>query len=282
MDDTSYSTTGFSERDTDGALDVIAEAGFPQAEISAHRFNNAKPLPPDELASFLGRLETRGLRARTVHAPSSRITLGAPDEEWRKEAVGVLAEYIRFVGDMGATDMVIHPIPNPIFVPNAGAPEIPRLVGEATSRSLDDLVPVAQEAGIRINLENLPYHCDYPYRSVKELRTLVDQYPAEHLGIVIDTGHVGVLSDDITEEIHAGGQRIRGTHISDVVGHEDGTDHRGPGRGFLNWDAMLTAFRDIDYPGPFTFEVIVPNEGESQDELARFTRDFAVSWGLVS
>jgi sugar phosphate isomerase/epimerase len=282
MDDTSYSTAGFRPRDTDSALDVIAKVGFPQAEISGWGLNGDDPLPADELAGFLGRLEQRGLRARTVHAPSSRITLGAPDEEWRKEAVGVLADYLRFVGDMGATDMVIHPIPNPIFVENAFAPEIPGLVGEAASRSLDDLIPVAEKAGVRMNLENLPYHCDYPYRRMKELRPLVDQYPAEQLGLIIDTGHVGVLDDDIVEEIQAAGSRLRGTHIHDVIGHEDGTDHRGPGRGVLDWDAMLAAFRDIDYPGPYTFETIIPNEGETQDELARFTREFAVKWGITA
>ncbi len=281
MDDTSYSQGGFPDRDAEAALDTIAEVGFPQVEVSARGLNDGEPLSADELAGFLSRLEKRGLRARTVHAPSSRITLGAPEEAWRKEAVGVLADYIQFVGDMGATDMVIHPIPNPIFVENAFAHDIPSLVGEATSRSLDDLVPVAQEAGIRINLENLPYHCDYPYRRMRELSPLVDQYPAEHLGLIIDTGHVGVLGDDIVEEIHAAGPRLRGTHIHDVTGHEDGTDHKGPGRGVLDWDAMLQAFRDVDYPGPYTFEVITPNEGETQDELAQFTRDFAIEWGVV-
>lgn len=282
MDDTSYSTAGFADRDTEAALDAIAESGFPQAEVSARLLNGDDPLPADELSAFLSRLERRGLRARTVHAPSSRITLGAPEEEWRKEAVGVLADYIRFVGDMGATDMVIHPSPNPIFVPDAFAPQMPGLVGDATSRSLDDLVPVAEQAGLRINLENLPYHCDYPYRRMRELRPLVDQYPAEQLGLIIDTGHVGVLNDSIVEEIHAAGPRLSGTHIHDVIGNEDGTDHRGPGRGVLDWNAMLQAFRDIDYPGPYTFETIIPGEGETPDELARFTRDFAVAWGLVS
>ena len=278
MDDTSYSTVGFNDRDVEAALDAVAEAGFPQTEIQGKGPHVATPLTGRTLSEFRARVEQRGLRARSVHAPSQRTVLGATDEEWRRQEVALLFSYVNFVGELGATDMVVHPIPNPVFVPDPDNPAVPGLVKDAVSRSLDELVPVAQKAGVRINLENLPYDCDYPYRRMRELRPLVDLYPPDHLGLIIDVGHAGILEDDPAAEIRAAGPRLRGTHIHDVEGEGQGADHRAPTLGRFRWDDILTAFSDVNYPGPYTFEVIVPSNDETPEELARITRGVASDW----
>ena len=188
MSNISYSTLGFVDRDLEAALDGVAAAGFTQTEIMGQAPHLAVPPEGKALADFRARLAARGLRARTVHAPLTRNVLGAPEEGWRLEVVEVLAGYLRLAGGLEATEVVIHPVPNPIFVPEADHPEVPRRIAEAVPRSLDQLVPVAGREGVRILLENLPYACAYPYLAMQELRALVDGYPEEQLGLVIDTG----------------------------------------------------------------------------------------------
>ena len=280
MDDTSYGTVGFNDRDVEAALDAIAEAGFPQAEIQGKEPHVGVPPTGRDLAEFRARVEGRGLRARTVHAPSGRAVLGAPDEAWCRENVALFESYIRFAGAVGATDIVIHPIPNPIFVPNADDPELPRIILDAIPRSLDDLVPAAEAAGVRMNLENLPYECDYPYRTMRELRPLVDRYPEGQVGLVLDSGHVGLLGMDPAEEIHAAGPRLKGTHLHDVDFDQPDGDHRAPTHGGFDWDSIRSALSEVGYEGPRTFEVIMPRHGESPEELARITRRFVTEWGL--
>jgi sugar phosphate isomerase/epimerase len=281
MDDTSYSTAGFADRGIEQALDIVATVGFPQVEVLGRDPHLGHRLTGKSLSDFLSRVESRGLTVRTMHAPSGRTTLGTTDKEWRKQEIATLRDYILFLSDLGGTDMVIHPIPNPIFVENAYSPETVELVKEGVSISLDKLVPVAQDAGVRINLENLPYHCDYPYRTMAELRPLVDPYPSEHLGLILDTGHVGVLGNEIVDEIRSAGPRLCGTHLHDVEGTEDGTDHRGPTRGFLNWDDLFGTLEEIAYQGPYTFETSVPAIDETPEELSAFTRHFAVDRGMA-
>ena len=276
MDDTSYSTAGFADRGIEQALDIVATVGFPQVEVLGRDPHLGHRLTGKSLSDFLSRVESRGLTVRTMHAPSGRTTLGTTDKEWRQQEISTLHDYILFLSDLGGTDMVIHPIPNPIFVENAHDTETAELVKEGVSIALDRLVPVAQEAGVRINLENLPYHCNYPYRTMAELRPLVEPYPPEHVGLILDTGHVGVLGNEIVNEIRSAGPRLCGTHLHDVEGTEDGTDHRGPTRGFLNWDDLLGTLEEIDYQGPYTFETSVPAIGETSEELAAFARQFAV------
>ena len=277
MDNTSYSTAGFRKQTLQQALDSIQKAGFPAVEIGCNPHAN-NPFKNVALTEFTKELDSRNLKPRSIHAPSGLTTLGATTEEWRIKEMKTLESFIIFASDIEASDMVIHPIPNPIFVPDADNPNNPEIMKKAVARSLDYLMPIAEKYGIRMNLENLPYHCNYPYRSMKELRLLVNQYPANQLGLILDTGHVGVMGNEIVEEIKSAGERLKGTHLHDVNGNQDGDDHKGPNRGLLNWDDMLETLIEIDYSGPYTFETIVTKENETEEELAIFTRTFAKTW----
>jgi sugar phosphate isomerase/epimerase len=277
MDNTSYSTAGFRKQTLQQALDSIQKAGFPAVEIGCNPHAN-NPFKNAALTEFTKELDSRNLKPRSIHAPSGLTTLGATTEEWRIKEMKTLESFIIFASDIEASDMVIHPIPNPIFVPDADNPNNPEIMKKAVARSLDYLIPIAEKYGIRMNLENLPYHCNYPYRSMKELRLLVNQYPANQLGLILDTGHVGVMGNEIVEEIKSAGERLKGTHLHDVNGNQDGDDHKGPNRGLLNWDDMLETLIEINYSGPYTFETIVTKENETEEELAIFTRTFAKTW----
>ncbi len=276
----SYATIGFSDRPVEKALDAIAEAGFPQVELLGQEPHLALPPTGQELSDFRTRLEARQLITRTVHAPAKRNVLGAPEENWRAQVIQTLASYLRFAGAIGAGDVIIHPIPNPIFVPDAKDPAIPGRIQKALSLSLDELVLVAQETNTRILLENLPYFCDYPYRTMKELRPLVNAYPAEQLGLVIDTGHAWTLKVDPAGEIQTAGSRLKGTHLQDVDYDEPNDNHWMPTRGGLDWTAIRQALAAADYSGPWTFEVARSPTDETPDELARATAQLAASWGL--
>ncbi|MDP6439217.1 MAG: sugar phosphate isomerase/epimerase [Candidatus Brocadiia bacterium] len=280
MSKISYSTSGFTDRGVEAALDGVAAAGFPQAEILGQEPHLAEVPTGKALLDFRSRLESRGFSGCTVHAPLRTNVLGAPEEGWRREKVEVLADYIRFAGAIGASGVVIHAIPNPMFVPEAEAPDIPQLMHDAVLRSLDDLIPVAEQAGTRMLLENLPYECQYPFLTMKELRPLVDSYPAKALGLVIDTGHAWTMKIDPAEEIRLAGCRLGGTHLQDVD-HDDPQDnHWVPTQGGLDWESIRSALAQVNYGGTWTFEPLHGRYGETPAELARICRSVAAGWGL--
>ncbi len=277
-DQVSYSTAGFGDRNVEAALDAIAASGYDYAEIVGQEPHVAEPLIGGALLEFRARLEQRGLAGGTVHAPLTRNVLGAPEEGWRREKVEVLGAYLRFTADLGSTAMVIHPVPNPRFVPEPERTELPHIMNEAARRSLDDLVPLATEVGVRILLENLPYRCAYPLLDMTELRSLVEPYPPEALGLVIDTGHAWTLGNDPAEEIRAAGSRLWGTHLQDVDYENPQDDHWMPTHGGLDWGAVRAALEDVGYAGLWTFEVSAGRAEETPEELARLTRQVAVDW----
>jgi hexulose-6-phosphate isomerase len=267
----SYATAGFKDQPLAKALEEIAAAGYSHVEISSLEGDPERVLTGRELEQLQARIEESGLRAGTVHAPMMRNVLAAPEEDWRREKAALLGEYLRMSGALGAGGMVIHPVPNPRFVEDPERPELTGIMSGAARRSLDDLVPVALESGVRILLENLPYRSHYPFLTMTELRGLVDDYPEEAVGLVVDTGHAWTAGNDPGGEIRAAGERLWGTHLQDVDGEDPQDNHWAPLQGDLDWEAIREALREVGYRGFWTFEVATPRRGESPAELARLT-----------
>ncbi len=294
MKQVSYSTGGFGGHDIRTALDAIAAEQFNCVEVGgcgtcfddwACSARDDAPAPPTgrSLAAFRGELEKRGLSATTVHAPSRTNVLGAPTQAWRTEKVGVLGQYIRFAAELGAGGIVIHGIPNPCFLPkDCDVATMVQPMVDAMRRSLDELVPVAAAAGTRILLENLPYGIDvsieYPLIAMRQLRPFVEEFPQEHVGLVVDTGHAWTDGFDPAAEIELAGDRLWGVHLQDAPQKEPYDNHWVPGTGDLDWTEIRAALERVGYAGVWTFEVANGRDGAGPSEQARQTRAFATAW----
>ncbi len=292
---TSYSTSGFKDHQLAPTLDAIAAAGFRCVEYSID--SHASEDRPGRFATEAGRqLERCGLSATTVHGPARTNVLGAPTEEWRKEKVGVLADALRFSGQIGAAGMVIHGIPNPMFLPqDQEMRSLYQPMVAAMKRSVEELIPVAAETGVRLLLENLPYNRDlepfdgpgsiggggdYPLMKIAELRAFIEEFPPDQVGLVVDTGHAWTEGTDPVSEIMAAGDRLWATHLQDVDADQPADNHWVPTQGGLKWDQILAALKNIDYRGAYTFEVINSRHGETPERLAQLAWEVARKWGL--
>jgi len=287
----SYSTGGFAGIEFEPTLDQIAESGFECVEFACdcHGVEN-RPL---EIADDVRRaLSERSMTATTVHAPARRNVLGAPTEDWRTRAVGVLADALRLTGELGAGGLVIHGIPNPMFLPrDQDMRSFYTGMVDAMRRSVEELVPVAEQAGVRILLENLPYNRDlraagqegdYPLMHMVDLRDFIEPFPPGQVGLIVDVGHSWTNGRDPASEILAAGDRLWGTHLQDVDRDDPQDNHWAPLQGGLDWPSIIEALEQVDYSGTYTFEVIRPRHDETAGELARMTFSTARSWGLTS
>ena len=283
MTDISLSSTPFNDRDLHPALDAIAAAGFTNIEISSAPPHLDKPLEGADLETLKRGLAERGFTGCTIHAPMRENTPGAPEEDWRREKVGVISQYLRVAGALGARGLIIHTVPNPIFVDDPTRPELRQIMQDNTRRSLDELVSVARREGARMLLENLPYatqyDCDYPFLNMTELRPLVDEYPSEALGLIVDTGHAWTAGIDPTAEIRTAGKRLGGTHLQDVDYENPSDNHWMPTAGGLDWPAIRAALTEVDYKGHWTYEVIHSRKGETPEALAKATWETVKDWG---
>ena len=274
----SYGSVGFNDRDLEAALAAIAAAGFDLTEVMGKEPHVGTPLSGRALVELRQYIQASGVSAASVHAPMRHNVLGPPDEDWRRAKVPVFKQYLQFTAAIEATDMIVHPVPNPMFVEDPERPGIGDAMYEAVRRSLDELMPVLEQTGVRILLENLPYQCSFPLLTVGELDAFVDPYPKACVGLVFDTGHAGAMQLDPAAEIRASGNRLWGTHLEDIRWGEGIDNHWIPTHGSLDWEVILAALREVDYRGVLTFEVINGRNDESREELARLSRAVASQW----
>ncbi|MGH8825689.1 MAG: sugar phosphate isomerase/epimerase family protein [Jiangellaceae bacterium] len=125
--------------------------------------------------------------------------------------------------------------------------------------ALEVLVPVAQDAGVRLGLEPLhPMQC--ADRSVlstlRQALELASPYPADTVGVVVDEFHVW-WDPAVEESIAAAAGRICGFHVSDqLVPLPDPLLGRTlPGRGPIDHRHLRSCVDRAGYDGPIEVEI---------------------------
>lgn len=117
--------------------------------------------------------------------------------------------------------------------------------------SLRRLLPCAAENGVMLSLEVVD---DVRYcTSVKAVRALIEEFDSPYLQIYTDTGNVASLNADPAPDIPNGGTHLIASHIKDaVLGCCRKVEY---GRGIVDFDACLRAFKEMDFHGFFVCEM---------------------------
>lgn len=128
---------------------------------------------------------------------------------------------------------------------------------EYFSRNRDfysQLFPAMEKWKVNVLIENSA-KCNlgafYYFFDGKEMREFLDYVNHPLLNACWDTGHANVEGHQY-EDIIALGDRLKCLHINDNLGLKD--QHIAPFMGTLNIDEVMTALKEINYNGYFTFE----------------------------
>lgn len=144
---------------------------------------------------------------------------------------------------------------------------------EDNRRSFGRYLEVAKKNNVGLAAENLPIFPGWsparPFYSsnYEELYNLVESFNDASMGICWDTGHANLMHFNQPDAIRFLGDRIKITHIHNNYGKED--NHFPPDNGCIDWSAVMSAFKSIDYDGPLTLEVNSPYQTEE------FLKNFA-------
>lgn len=266
----SLSTCWFGGRNSSGK-DVIKDAlemGFSGVEIGYG-------LGEDALNDIVGMVKDGGVRVSSLHAftPAKEGGGGHPelfsianvDDNERIKAVGKVFDNLMTAESVGARAVVVHAgriteaarnwlyIHNRIMNDKASgffykyklkklydvrAAHSVRAI-DALSRSLDELLPGFEKAGISLALENLPSYDALP--SVEEMDLLAARFSSSPaFGFWFDIGHAQVMENagfgDGVTVAKRFAPLIKGLHIHDVIG--PGGDHQAPGLGGIDFKSF--------------------------------------------
>lgn len=277
----SLSTCWFGSRPASGEAlaDEAVSLGFGAIELGY-------ALKAAWVPGIMDRVRSGALAISSVHAfcPAPDGAPGHPElfspaatsEKARGEAVAKVLETLAFAGEVGAPIVVLHAgrvagasrlwpkvhagimeeadgffhrfrLRRMVSAREAGAPA----AMESLRRSLSELLPAFERAGVRLALENLPSYDALP--SPEEMDALAAEFGSSPaFGFWFDMGHGQVMENAGYGDAAALARRhlklLAGVHVHDVIG--PGGDHQAPGLGGIDYGrfAFLSALPNVFEP----------------------------------
>lgn len=218
----------------------IAELGFDVVELPLEQ--------PGDLtaAALLPLLEQHGLGASVVGAMAPGRALVDADGE----AIAATQAYLRSCIDLAA-EIGAPAVCGPFTAETGRTWRMDADERAATVRQLrEHLAPVVEHAadrGVRIGIEPLNRYETSLLTTVEQSLDALEPMLGEHLGLALDTYHLGI------EERSTGGAiRAAGEHVVHV--QVCGSDRGAPGGDQTDWPAVRDALDAIDYRGPLVIE----------------------------
>ncbi|MFQ3668314.1 MAG: sugar phosphate isomerase/epimerase family protein [Fimbriimonadaceae bacterium] len=128
-------------------------------------------------------------------------------------------------------------------------------VERRAEEGLRKLVPLAEELGVRMAIENV---WNKFLLSPTERRAFVDRFESAHVGAYVDVANVLPYGHP-DQWLRILGPRVMGIHFKDFR-KSVGTEHGFVGllEGDVDWPSVMSAIREIGYDGPVVAEMI-PN-----------------------
>ena len=144
---------------------------------------------------------------------------------------------------LGIPWITFHPSGHPDFSPETEAQNI-----RDNIEYYKPLVEAAEKFKVGIALENMSRRLC----TADHLIQMVDALDSPFVGICWDTGHAHIAGQNQPESIRSMARRLHALHVQDNDGITD--QHMPPHFGTIEWGPLMSALREISYPGDFTFE----------------------------
>ncbi len=215
------------------------KAGIRLAEMSAPSGKIYEGVDFNEVLSWSKRYSVELWSFHLPFAPFSEIDIS--NKDLSKQSVAQLTEMIKKASDIGIDKFILHSSGEPIADEERGK----RL--KIAKESLFSLSEIANKCGGVIAVEDLPRTC--LGRNSAEINDLISV--SDKLRVCFDTNHL--LGEKTVDFIKAVGNKIITTHISDYDFVNE--RHWLPGEGKIDWQELLSAFKAVEYSGPWLYEM---------------------------
>ncbi len=188
-----------------------------------------------------------------------------PREEVRRKAVEDYKKILNIASWLGAKTILYLPgMVSAVFIPDY-PPQRYDLVDKRAKEALKELIPYAESVGVKIAVENV---WNKFLLSPVEMREFIDYFKSDYVGSYFDVGNV-LLYGHPEHWIEILGGRILAVHLKDFrinVGNLEGFVDLLDGD--VDYPAVMRAFRDIGYRGPFTVEFVPGKVGAVEKAAA--------------
>jgi L-ribulose-5-phosphate 3-epimerase len=255
------------------AIDAIAELadnGYKTFEVPV----SSPHCWPDEISSsersaIYARLNEYGAKIRSLNAGGYDINLASPGANMRRKSVEHIKSVIDLAEAWGVSEVVVSPgTRRPMISPSL------EMTYGWMYESLENLIPLAKQAGTRLLFENTPY-CFTP--TIQDLAGVVSTINDDSVKIVYDVANAAYIGEDPVESLLSNHESIGLVHISDTGTETWG--HDPIGTGVIDWSGLGKAVKETCGVNNVVLEII--REENPVQEFKKAMQDLKVQgWEL--
>lgn len=220
-----------------------AAAGADSIEVSTMRLVRESTSVQDRIRKVANEA---GLQLSFTTGLPGGCDTSSDDEAQRRNGIRFIADNIRLVQQMGGHVLggMFH---GHNHLPRAGelAQKEQRLANAA--ESVREMAKVAEACGVVLADEPVNRFESETINTVDEELAFLDRVDSPWVQAVVDTFHMNIEEDDLPAAIKRAGKRIAHVHLAE-------NNRKLPGRGHMDWGAILQALSDAGYSSFLTME----------------------------
>jgi len=204
-----------------------------------------------EMERFSKAFYEGGIGIKTFHLPfGAAHDITAFYETVRQQAVNTIKIWMGNAAAMGAEVGIQHPSATPFSVDVEGLDAYMKQL----SKSLDELLPLAEKLNFTLAIENLPSASGRFGTQPEHFTKIIEKFAHPNIGFCLDTGHalVSVGPERAGEFTEIMAPHLVAFHLSDTAGDRD--SHLAPGRGRVDWDSVFRKAAEIEFSRPMCIE----------------------------
>lgn len=236
------------------SLRILHSQGWESFELSCEHIGMLDQGGDAAVAEYARVRDELGVSVNQCHCTIT-VDVASPDAARRASDLAQMHRDLDICGALGIRNMVIHPGG---WMECGSAAEV-RALDDLRRAAFTELAAHGERVGVRLAIENVTDFGKgvWGHRRfgaiVEELLGLIEEIGSPALGICLDTSHANIMGLNQPAAIHTCGDKLIALHISDNDG--SGDQHRTPGYGTVDWPGIMTALREINYPGDFNLEI---------------------------
>jgi hydroxypyruvate isomerase len=240
-------------------IDHVADLGFDTVEFWTWV---EKDLDAIERRLDENDLSLAGMAATKDQAAPQELTRALTDPTTQESAVADIKESIEVATRLDCLTLIILVGPETDHAYEESY--------ESIVEGLQEVAPMAENAGVSLVLEPLNTAVDHPGYFLEESVVgyeIVREVDSSAVKVLFDIYHQQITEGNIISNIRDNVERIGHIHAADVPGRHE------PGTGELNYPNVFAAVDDTDYDGYVGFEFSPEDDSErALERIAEVTR----------
>jgi len=244
----------YGDEPLDQTLSRLARYGYEAVEL----VGEPERLAPEEVGAVC---RAHGLRVSAVLSWSifgiPGRDLASPDGHERAQAIRYARACVDLAEAVGAPIVVVIPAAAGRTAPGGNpATEVDWRRGyqDEWKRAVDSVRQAAEYAaprGVSLALEPINRYETFLVTNLDQATSFLEDVGSDSVKLHLDTFHMNLEEVDPAAAIHRAGAHLVNMHVSD-------SNRQAPGRGHTDFRRILSALREIAYPGVLALEPVPP------------------------